>query len=832
MARRRWRRRATAVVVVGATATLAWAAGSAADLELAPRILGIRQTAGMQAIGSATLTNTGSSQLTVDRIVATCGAPPAMQLVGGSGGSAFDVPAGSQVPIEVECPAALDPGLHHCTFAALSGSSASAFEAFCQTVVADELVAAPTSVAFADTEVGTSSSVAMVTITNQSTTATVPALELQLDDDAFRIGAPCQDQLGCTLGPIPPQGSASVGVLCRPGSTGMHGGSLVAVGTNGAGLAMPIALSCNATAASRPILALTPSEIVLPEVEVTNKVGVATLELRNAGGSGSLTIDALTIADSGVVGAGADWSVAMGGACTMLPCTLAPGDRAIAKIQFDPSDFNIRPARLIVDYRDPSTRQALVGLVGRGRGATLGVVAPQTLDFGTVRPGATSTALELALDNRGNRATTANLAVSPMTPFSFSTVVTIPPGRTTLSATCSSATEVDATRMLSITSPDAPAMQTRTLHCNVHDAGVFATPSTLQLGELRTGIAVADRAVRVDDTGVTASLPDDPTLAPVTSNLSVSPFDRATTPANSLLSITPTTLGALDEATAIDIVPAGPAQSIAVPISGSVVEATFTAPPIMTLGTFCAGQPTSATPVNFVSSGTATIEISSVELAGGSSSPLELEPVVPTTYPTPLLPHAKATVLVTPRRSSTFGNVTDDLVWDTDAGMPHVVLTAQFIADGGAIAPGAIDFGQVPIRIAVDNDQAVTLQNCSTEQLELVPPDIPTPFEITDRFPTSLAPTDRASFSIAFHPTQVGLVETELVVNTVDGMALRVALRGEGISGSGSNGDDDGTDARTSFYGCGGCAGGDPSGVAMIAFVVMLISARRRTALH
>jgi len=273
-----------------------------------------------------------------------------------------------------------------------------------------------------------------------------------------------------------------------------------------------------------------------------------------------------------------------------------------------------------------------------------------------------------------------------------------------------------------------------------------------------------------------------------------------------------------------------PDSAVDIPVSGAVVDPTFVAKPVMTLGTFCAGQPTQPTASAFVSSGTATIGITSATLAAGASSPFFVDPIQPSFYPAEIAPHAKATVLVTPRRSKAPGDVSDDLVWTTDAGNPHVVLTARFVADGGAIAPGALDFGQVPIRIAVDNDQAGTLQNCSTGPLELLPPEIPVPFEITDQFPMLLQPADRASFSVAFHPTQVGVVDDVLVVTSTSGMEFRVDLHGEGVSGSGSGGDDDGSGDRTSFYSCGGCAsdGSSPAGVASIAFACIAIARRRR----
>jgi len=821
-------RRVSAIALVGATVGIALAATGSKDISVAPRILGIRHTAGMQSSASVTLTNSGSAASTIGSIVGACGPSPAVQLLGGSGSSPFTIPASGTMPIAVDCPAALEPGLHRCTFTALDMSLAPvvAFEAFCETVAMQQLSAAPASLSFTDTAVGGQSTAKSLAITNQSTTTTVPELQLQLDDDNFVIGAPCQDQLSCTLGPIPPQGTVGIDIACRPGTTGAHTGKLIAIGSNGFALAAPIAVDCAGTAATAAVLALIPGNVTLPPVEVEGATGLATIAMRNAGAV-TLTIETVTTSDTGVVGAGADWSVTVDGQCAAVPCLLAAGQTLFARLRFDPSKFASRPARLTVNYTDPmGSKQALASLDGRGRGATAELIATPPLDFGTVRPGAVSTALQLVLDNRGNRSTTVNFAASPMAPFSFMTTATLDPGRTTFSLSCSSATELEVTRTLTITSPAAPIPQTVSLHCDVRDTAVFADPSTLQLGELRTTSTIPDVEIVVDDTGTPVDLPDPPTLVPANPNLELGPFDRTMTPAITSLSITPVSVGAFGPT--IEIKPATPAEQIDVPVTGTVVNATFTTTPVMTLGTFCAGQPTSPTASSFVSTGTATIAIASASLAAGASSPLTVEPIVPTAYPAALAPQAKATVLVTPRRAKVAGDVSDDLVWTTDAGNPHVVLTAKFVADGGAIAPGALDFGQVPIRIAIDNDQAVTLQNCSTGQLDLLAPEIPAPFELTDQFPMSLAPAGRASFSVAFHPTQIGVVDKELVVTSADGLEFRVALHGEGVSGSGSGGDDDGPGERTSFYSCGGCVTDDPSGVAAAFACIVIVLARRR----
>jgi uncharacterized protein (TIGR03382 family) len=220
----------------------------------------------------------------------------------------------------------------------------------------------------------------------------------------------------------------------------------------------------------------------------------------------------------------------------------------------------------------------------------------------------------------------------------------------------------------------------------------------------------------------------------------------------------------------------------------------------------------------------------------GATSPFDLAAVAPSMYPATLLPGGEALVELTPKRQSTPGIRQDELVWTTDVeGMltARTVLSANFVTDGGAIAPTAIAFEPVPIHIDTQNAQTITLQNCDTTPIRLELPMISAPFRIeSGSFPIELDPNEVTTIAVGFHPTQLGVyMDTLSIPSQQLAMPLEVSLTGEGINTGGDGGGDpngNGLDER-SFYGCAGCSTQDPGGAIAIGFaIVLILRARRR----
>jgi len=238
--------------------------------------------------------------------------------------------------------------------------------------------------------------------------------------------------------------------------------------------------------------------------------------------------------------------------------------------------------------------------------------------------------------------------------------------------------------------------------------------------------------------------------------------------------------------------------------------------------------------VALLASGTATISVQQPALAL-APSPFQLALVSPPAYPSELPGGAAARVAITPQRQMAVTTLSDTLIWTTDVAPTPTATTslkARFLDSGGAIAPPALDFGKVVVHIYNANGQRVMIQNCNPTPLVLDPPMIKTPFSIdSPNFPSMLNPNETTTFSLGFHPTQLGQVtETLRITSPQLPDALVVTVTGEGVAE-----DNDMPDAgvtgpgkgNTSFYAC-SCRAGSPAGALPLVLALACMLRRRR----
>lgn len=658
----------------------------------------------------------------------------------------------------------------------------------------------------------------------------------------FAVASPCNpDARACdaAIPAVPTGGTTNLVVACTPRTVGPVAAQLYVTTSAGTHLAAPIALTCTGTAATTPVISVSPTAINAGTVEVVGATAAATVHVTNAGAAALRLLD-VQIVDSGT-GAATDWSYAARAPCgAAIPptCTLAAGQAVDLELTFDPSAIGVRDATLLINFHDTVDRSTSVPLRGIGGGATLELVGGQaTLDLGVLPLNVTGT-LSFQVANGGTRPLAdGTVAVTPAgPPFTVTpspTFAVTPAAPTTITVTCKPTVMGMFTADLKLSAPDVqgPPLDL-TLRCAGDPAlTLTATPPAVQLGEVRTAAQIV-KHVAIASTGGPASI----TSADLeTANPSMTTAGApATTPATIDLTVAPDADGSL--ANHLVIKP-GSGPSLAVPISGAAVTATYSVPAVVELGTFCVEQPTTPRILPLTSVGTATLGLSAPVLQS-SDSPFDLALIAPLTYPATLAPRQRAIVAVTPKRQAVAGVASDDLVWQTDvadAATTHTKLTATFVDNGGAIAPPALAFGPAPVHLDTRNAQQVTLQNCDVSSLQLDPPQISAPFSIdSPNFPTMLLPGETATFSVGFHPTKLGVVAKTLVITSPQrrNVELTVTLAGEGVAtgGMGDAGQPPANLAHTSFYACGGCASNEASGALALSLAVlcMLLPRRRR----
>ncbi|HEX3766087.1 MAG TPA: choice-of-anchor D domain-containing protein [Kofleriaceae bacterium] len=583
-------------------------------------------------------------------------------------------------------------------------------------------------------------------------------------------------------------------------------------------------------AAADPMLSVMPASVDAGRVELSDAAATATVRITNTG-TGPLKLLALQLLDGGT-GAATDWTAMPGAPCSAgVPPSCALTDTLFTDVAlaFAPRSIGVRDATLLVNYHDTADRSISIPLHGVGVGPTLALVAaPTVLDFGTL-PVGVAAELTLQVANHGTRdLTDGELAIAQPGPFTTSPgkLVVTAAAMTPITLTCKPASTGTFTATLQLSAPDVPGPPIELdLRCAGDPAQTLvATPPAILLGEVRLS-APAHADLAITEGGMVALTA---ALVPPIPGLTVT----VPAPATLHLAAAPIADGSLD--TKLVVTPETGAP-LAIPVTGSAVTARASVPPAVSLGTFCVQQPTTPRLVALTATGSATVGVSAPVLQD-PASPFDLARIAPLDYPGMLAPQERAFVAITPRPRSVAGTASDDLVWATDAdvdGIPsHTSLTATFLADGGAIAPGMLVFGQVQIHVDARNAQQVTLQNCSAAAFQLDPPQVPAPFSIdSPNFPTALKPGEAATFSVGFHPTQPLAVTKTLIITSPQLPApLKVDLSGEGIANGGDTdaGPSSAGLSSTSFYACGGCATDDPSGALAVALAALAAAVPRR----
>ena len=203
---KRYHKRLLSLAIVASAISISIAAVMGAEsISVNPRILVTRHMFGSSGSNAVILTNSGPMPFEIGSITYICGAPPAIQLQGGSGGSAFTLGSnGGTKVVTVQCPPDLSPGMHRCTFSARdsAGDPVLDFLGVCETDGMQLLTANGSAVGFGTVTVGQESLPETVVIANTSGAMPVSLLQLQVNNDNFLIGAPCQNETGCDAGSI------------------------------------------------------------------------------------------------------------------------------------------------------------------------------------------------------------------------------------------------------------------------------------------------------------------------------------------------------------------------------------------------------------------------------------------------------------------------------------------------------------------------------------------------------------------------------------------------------------------------------------------------------
>ena len=826
-------------VVLGAAALAAAAVGDGSVVATSPVLVVPGGS------GTDTLQNTTASPFQVDVAQDVSCAPGLSFSV--AGGDPFALAGNGTKNIGLACGSA-QPGIERCLLHAVDATTGAALADFlqvCMVGASPTLAPASTTVDFTATAVPVGSTAMLPLSLRNNGTGSIGKLYLQTSDldGNFGFSLPCNlpaPFCDADIATVAAGNSTTINILCTPKTAGLHTATLYVATDSSQVLSQTVTLRCSATATATPVLDVNPPSVeVASLVEVISGSASAVVHVTNDGGGTLLLNDVSIVAvDSS---ANNDWHYTASGHCTgqiQSACQLGPGDTVDLNVTFDPSQLGSRNASLLVSYTDTTNRSRAIPLDGRGGGATLQLVGVNNgLDLGQV-PVGRSSSFDFYVLNQGTRDTTASLSLMPSgAPFTLmpASSVDVPPtGTTKITATCTPTAAGSASTTITAEAMDAfasPAISL-TASCEGTTQPLYAAPTSLAFGEVRTTASPVTRTVQLASTGAQLTLSGQPMLETTNPAITLGQLSGMTTPATFDVTVTPTAEGNL--ATHV-LVTDTAGETIQIPLTASIVKPAYDVPTTLDIGTFCINQPTTPRNVQLMSMGTATIALQPPTLAA-TPSPFELSLTTPSEYPSVLLPGQSAIVALTPHPQPAAGTGSDTLTWTTDvegATTATTAVTAKFIDSGGAIAPSGLDFGKVVVHITRNDGQQVVIQNCNGSVLDLDAPTIKAPFSIdSPSLPSQLQPNETATFTIGFHPTELGHFTGTLLISSVQlTTPLMVTLAGEGVAGEPA-GPDAGSSTPpahhdTSFYAC-NCHAAGVGGTAPILFAALLVVVRRR----
>ena len=831
----RWIRRAVAAAVVLGTASVVIAA-SGINLSVQPSVIEVHLSLSSPGSNAGTLTNTGDTSAIVMAISpdASCSALGVNGFA--SPTTAFTI-AGFNAThtVGIGCTASASYGIRRCQqhVTGTGGQTYTNYTGLCITEGSTMFMPSKAGVNFPNTQVGQTSAPQVVMITNPvgNPQSSMVSIQIGDQDGNFAVGAPClANGPGCDAAiVVAPGGTFSVSLTCSPQTVGLHTAPLHIVGNAGTKLMPPILLNCTGTqVASDPAMSVNPASVSLSQ-PISMGALPTTVHVSNIGGA-DLHI-------SSIVPTGqADWTYSITGNCSTGSCTVMPNDGGFdIMTAFTPAAIGTRDKILTITSDDPNDPMYQLVLHGTGQAATLALSTnlgtPAMLDLGTSPIGITTTAT-FDLRNDGNLAldpvnltisqTGSQLGVTPA-PTMIGAA-----GMRQITVSCTPTAADVYVGTLDISAPTAftGSPISIAVRCTGTAGSLFAMPSTIQLGEIRTGSPLVTRTIALKTAGAPLTITANPALVSAVPGMSVgvpsSSSITMATPSTFDLTVNATLDHDLDgtiEVTAGD--------TLQIPVTGKVVTAAIDYPPSLMVGSFCVGQPTTGVTARLTASGTATIGLGTQPVMNKmAASPFQLNYSAPVSYPYQLPAGQTAMLEVTPLRQTLMGTQTDDLVWATDlAGQPapHTIVTAQFIGDGGAIAPQLADFGTVMLR-KPGEPKLIKIQNCGTDAITLAGPYIDPGTDFRDDssqpLPQTLAPNQVATINVNFVPSKIGTRMARLTVDSSKGK-LGVDLLGTGVA------DPTTTVDPKSFYAC-DCRTTEPQHAWPAVIVVLLLRRRRR----
>lgn len=422
-------------------------------------------TTGSSASLTTQIQNPGNATLTVSSIALCSGTPTVFTWSPST--TPFTVPAGGATTLTVTytpVAATTDSGC----LAIASNATATptvnlAVSGTGQVPQVPRITVTPTSLAFGDVTVGTSSSRSF----SISNTGTAPLIGTV----AVTSGTTAPYTVSPSTFNVAAGGSVSITVTFSPTSVAPANASLTVASNDTVNPAVTVTVTGNGVAAPAPNIALNPTSLAFGTVTIGGQVSMTT-QVQNVG-TAPLNVTAIALCSG--TPATFTWSPA-------APFTVAPNGSTSLTVTYAPTAATVDSGCLAIASNDTSNPSVQLGLSGTGQPAPAPriSVSPTALDFGTVTVGA-STSRTFTIGNTGTAQLTGALALAtPTSDYTFSpTAFSVAPGGTqVVTVTFGPTQAVTSTDTIVVSSNDTT---NPTVSVSLTGTGVSAPVATIAL---------------------------------------------------------------------------------------------------------------------------------------------------------------------------------------------------------------------------------------------------------------------------------------------------------------------------------------------------------------
>lgn len=630
-------------------------------------------------------------------------------------------------------------------------------------VIGATLTVTPTSIAFGNQRVGTTSTTRTVTLQATGGSVTINSIT--------RTGPYAIS--GITLPRTLASGaSTTFNVTFSPTATGSAPGTITINSTAGT---KTVSLTGTGTAST---LVLSPSPANFGNVRVGTSSAPVTITATNTG-TATLNTTTMTFAGPFAHSSGATAGF-----------TLAPGGSTTFAVVFSPTAEGAATGSVTI-ASDAVPSPTVLSLTGTGIIPKIGV-APSPVAFGDQRVGTTSAASTLTISNSGSATLTVSsiTATAPFRAFGLVLPANVAPGASATFSVEFRPTAIGSAVGTITVDSNADTSPTSVPLSGRGTGGVAAvSPSSIAFGSANVGATLSsDVTIRNDgnadlkvnsatftgvhaaDFGTTAVFPL--TIAPGASSTVAITFTPGAVGARTG-SVTIATDDPITSSAAVSLTGAGTSPKIAV------------TPASIDFGNVLVGTTSSKLSVKIENTGDGVLTVTGAALGGTDAARFTLDPV---SLPLKIAGGSSATLSLAYSPDATTANSAKLAITSDDPSTPsfEVPLAGVGVSPKLTVAPTSIDFGaQLVARVStartieIRNDgtaplevTALTLSGTEASAFALVSP---------PSLPTTIAAGAKLTLSLTIKPSVIGAHSAALDIATSGGSG-KVTLAGVGIS--------------------------------------------------